>query len=184
MWLQTVVVFCHAAAPGGSQLSETGLPRTELPRTELSETELPQRAEVVVVGAGHNSLACAAYLAKAGLEVLVLEAGPTVGGNTRTEELTLPGFAHDSCSSAHVLIQSNPLIRDDELGLAGHGLRYVHTDPAVVLPRADGDSIVMARDRAATAAELARADPADGEAYLRLLADWEGGLAASHARWN
>ena len=67
--------------------------------------ELPDRAEVVVVGAGHNSLVAAAYLARSGLEVLVLEAGPTVGGNTRTEELTLPGFAHDSCSSAHVLIQ-------------------------------------------------------------------------------
>jgi phytoene dehydrogenase-like protein len=62
----------------------------------MSETELPERAEVVVVGAGHNSLVCAAYLARAGLEVLVLEAGPTVGGNTRTEPLTLPGFAHDS----------------------------------------------------------------------------------------
>ena len=55
---------------------------------ELSD--LPRRAEVVVIGAGHNSLVCAGYLAKAGLEVLVLEAAPTVGGNTRTEELTLP----------------------------------------------------------------------------------------------
>ena len=53
----------------------------------------------------------------------------------------------------------------------------MHTDPAVVLPLADGDAIVMSRDRDATAAELARWDPADGEAYLRLLADWEGGLA-------
>ena len=42
----------------------------------------------------------------------------------------------------------------------------------------------MSRDRDATAAELARFDPADGEAYLRLLADWEGGLAGAHARWN
>jgi phytoene dehydrogenase-like protein len=74
-------------------------------------------ADVVVVGAGHNALVCAAYLAAAGLEVTVLEAAETVGGDTRTEELTLPGFAHDSCSSAHVLIQSNPLVRDDELGL-------------------------------------------------------------------
>ena len=50
----------------------------------------------------------------------------SVGGNTVTEELTLPGFAHDSCSSAHVLIQSNPLVRDDELGLLStYGLRYV-----------------------------------------------------------
>jgi phytoene dehydrogenase-like protein len=142
-------------------------------------------ADVVVVGAGHNSLIGAAYLASAGLEVVVLEEQPHVGGNTVTEELTLPGFRHDSCSSAHVLIQTNPVVRDDELGLlATHGLRYVHTDPAVVLPLDDGDAIVMSRDRAETAAELARWDTADGEAYLQLLADWEGGLAAAHARWN
>lgn len=142
-------------------------------------------ADVVVIGAGHNSLIGAAYLAAAGLEVLVLEEQPHVGGNTVTEELTLPGFRHDSCSSAHVLIQSNPVIRDDELGLlSSHGLRYVHTDPAVVLPLDDGDAIVMSRDRGETAAELARYDATDGEAYLRLLADWEGGLAAAHARWN
>jgi phytoene dehydrogenase-like protein len=141
-------------------------------------------ADVVVIGAGHNSLISAAYLAAAGLEVIVLEEQPRVGGNTVTEELTLPGFRHDSCSSAHVLIQTNPVIRDDELGLAKHGLRYVHTDPAVVLPLADGDAIVMHRDREATAAELARWNPADGEAYLRLLADWDGGLVKAHARWN
>ena len=82
-----------------------------------SHRDLPAEAEVVVIGAGHNSLVCAGYLAAAGLEVLVLEASADAGGNTRTEELTLPGFAHDSCSSAHVLIQCNPLIRDDELGL-------------------------------------------------------------------
>ena len=78
---------------------------------------LPDSTDVVVIGAGHNGLVCAAYLAAAGLEVCVLEAREVVGGNTVTEELTLPGFAHDSCSSAHVLIQSNPLMRDDELGL-------------------------------------------------------------------
>jgi len=141
-------------------------------------------ADVVVIGAGHNSLIGAAYLAAAGLEVVVLEEQPHVGGNTVTEELTLPGFRHDSCSSAHVLIQTNPVIRDDELGLSKHGLRYVHPDPAVVLPLADGDAIVMQRDRDATAAELARWNPTDGDAYLRLLADWEGGLAKAHARWN
>lgn len=49
-------------------------------------------------------------VARAGLEVLVVEANPAPGGNTQTEELTLPGCAHDSCSSAHALIQANPLI--------------------------------------------------------------------------
>ena len=100
---------------------------------------IPDEVDVVILGAGHNGLVCAGYLAEAGLQVLVLEARPLVGGNTVTEELTLPGFAHDSCSSAHVLIQSNPLMADDELGLKSRwGLEYVHTDPAVVLPQPDG----------------------------------------------
>jgi phytoene dehydrogenase-like protein len=151
----------------------------------MNGIELPTRAEVVLVGAGHNSLVCAAYLAAAGLEVLVLEASPTVGGNTRTEELTLPGFAHDSCSSAHVLIQNNPLIRDDELGLLSeHGLRYLTTDPAVVLPQGDGDVLVLYPDLDATCAELARWSDHDAAAFRTMIEDWRGGLAAAHGRWS
>ena len=94
-------------------------------------------SDVVVVGGGHNALVCAAYLAEAGLSVTVLEGRDVIGGNTVTEELTLPGWHHDSCSTAHVVLQSNPLIRDDELGLiARYGLKYIVTDPAVVLPTA------------------------------------------------
>ncbi|MDP3892688.1 NAD(P)/FAD-dependent oxidoreductase, partial [Nocardioides sp.] len=147
--------------------------------------ELPGSAEVVVIGAGHNSLVCAAYLARAGLEVLVLEANATPGGNTRTEELTLPGFAHDSCSSAHVLIQSNPLIRDDELGLLGNqGLSYLTTDPAVVMPQGDGDLLVMHPDLDRTCAEIARWSPGDADAFRALVTEWRGGLAAAHGRWS
>src|SRR4051812_6495771 len=151
----------------------------------MSETGLPERAEVVVVGAGHNSLVCAAYLARAGLEVLVLEAGPTVGGKTRTEALTLPRFAHDSCSSAHVLIPTKPLIRDDQLGLGSEdGLRYLPPDPAVVLPQADGDVLVVRPDLEATCAELARWSAADADAFRSMVAAWRGGLAAAHGRWS
>jgi phytoene dehydrogenase-like protein len=151
----------------------------------MTTPALPESVDVVVVGAGHNGLVCASYLAAAGLEVCVLEAREIVGGNTVTEELTLPGFAHDSCSSAHVLIQANPLIADDELGLLStHGLRYVATDPAVVLPQPDGDLLVMHRDVDATAEELARWDAADARAFQDLVAEWDGGLAAVHGRWN
>jgi len=141
-------------------------------------------ADVVVVGAGHNALITAAYLATAGLEVVVLEAREVIGGNTVTEELTLPGFRHDACSSAHVLIQSNPLIRDDELGLGRFGLTYAHPDPAVVMALRDGSSLVMWRGADATAAEIARRSPRDADAYLGLLADWEDGLQQAHGRWN
>jgi phytoene dehydrogenase-like protein len=146
---------------------------------------LPDSVDVVVIGAGHNSLVAAGYLAAAGLEVLVLEAAAIPGGDTVTEELTLPGFAHDSCSSAHVLIQANPLMRDDELGLQSKfGLEYVHTDPAVLFPQADGDCLVMRPDLDATADEVARWSPADARAFRAMVAEWTGGLAAVHGRWS
>src|SRR3990172_4390449 len=63
-------------------------------RVSVSETY-----DVVVAGAGHNSLVAAASLAKAGLRCLVLEARPLIGGDTATEELTLPRFHHDTCST-------------------------------------------------------------------------------------
>jgi phytoene dehydrogenase-like protein len=146
---------------------------------------LPHEVDVVVIGAGHNGLVCAGYLAEAGLQVLVLEARPLIGGNTVTEELTLPGFAHDSCSSAHVLIQSNPLLADDELGLLSRwGLEYLHTDPAVVLPQANGDTLVIHRDLEATVGEIGRWSAADAAAFRKLIEEWNGGLAAMHGRWS
>jgi len=146
---------------------------------------LPPEADVVVIGAGHNSMVCAGYLAKAGLSVVVLEAEDQPGGNTRTEALTLPGFAHDSCSSAHVLIQNNPLIRDDELGLmSDYGLRYLTTDPAVMMPQEDGDVLVMRPDLDGTCAEVARWSKDDATAFRTLVEEWRGGLAKAHGRWS
>ena len=130
-------------------------------------------ADFIIVGAGHNSLITAAYLARAGLRVLVIEGHERIGGDTITEELTLPGFHHDSCSSAHVLIQSNPLLRDNELGLDHYGLDYLFPDPVVVIPFSDGESVTMYRDRERTAAEFARYSRRDAQAYLELLADWD-----------
>ena len=129
--------------------------------------------DVVVAGAGHNALVCAAYLARAGLRVLVLERAAAIGGDTATEEVTLPGFRHDLCASAHTIFQSSPIVRNDELRLGAYGLRYLFPDPGVVMPFADGRSITMFRDRAATVGELARFSRHDARAYEELLADWD-----------
>ena len=83
---------------------------------------MPEQFDIVVAGAGHNSLIAAAYLAKAGYRCLVLESRAIVGGGVKTTQLTLRGFKHDVCSSAHVLIQDSPILRDDELGLGQYGL--------------------------------------------------------------
>ena len=130
-------------------------------------------ADVVVVGAGHNALISAAYLGLAGLRVLVLEGQVRPGGNTMTEELTLSGFRHDSCSTAHTLIQANPLMQRNELHLDAFGLRYILPDPVFVVPFGDGESLTMYRDLERTVAEIERYSPHDAEAYRTLLADWE-----------
>ena len=136
-------------------------------------THNSQLTDVIVVGAGHNALIAAAYLGRAGLHVLVLEAGHRPGGNTMTEELTLPGFRHDSCSTAHTLIQANPLLQKNELRLDAHGLRYILPDPVFVVPFADGESLTMYRDVERTVAEIKHYSPHDADAYRELLADWE-----------
>lgn len=131
-----------------------------------------EQFDVVVAGAGHNSLVTAAYLAKAGLRCLVLEARPTIGGNTATEELTLPGYQHDSCSTAHNLIQASPTLRFDELGLGDFGLEYIQPDPVVHLPFPDGTSITMWRDMERTVAEFERLSKADGSTYRRMMEEY------------
>ena len=129
--------------------------------------------DIVVAGAGHNSLLTAAYAARAGFKVLVLEGSPRIGGDTTCEELTLPGFIHDPCATAHNLIQSNPLMRNDELHLDRYGLQYLAPDPVFTMPFRDGRSITMWRDLDRTCAELARFSTADAEAYRQLLVDWQ-----------
>jgi phytoene dehydrogenase-like protein len=118
-------------------------------------------------------LLTAAYAAKAGFKVLVLEGATRIGGDTTCEELTLPGFVHDPCSTAHNLIQSNPLMRNNELQLDRRGLRYLYPDPVFAMPFRDGRSITMWRDLDRTCAELARFSQADAQAYRQLLDDWQ-----------
>ena len=129
--------------------------------------------DIIFAGAGHNNLVTAACAARAGFRVMVLEGAARIGGDTTSEELTLPGFVHDPCATAHNLIQSNPLMRDDELGLTGRGLKYLYPDPVFTMPFLDGASITMWRDLEQTCAEIARFSPADAAGYRELLHDWD-----------
>jgi phytoene dehydrogenase-like protein len=125
--------------------------------------------DIVAVGSGHNGLVAAAYLAAAGKRVLVLERNGWFGGGVVTRELTVPGFRHDQHSMAHIFIQANPLLKDDELGLkSGYGLRYVFPEIPMRSLFEDGTSLAMYRDRERTCAEIAKFSQRDADAFRRL----------------
>ena len=118
--------------------------------------------DAVVVGSGPNGLSAAIVLARAGRRVTVLEGSDTVGGGCRSEELTLPGFVHDTCSTVHALALASPFLRS--LPLTDHGLELVHPRVPLAHPLDDGSAVLLER----SVEETARGLGADGAAYRRL----------------
>jgi phytoene dehydrogenase-like protein len=118
------------------------------------------RYDAVVVGGGHNGLTCAAYLAKAGKSVLVLEKRPVVGGSAVSEEI-FPGFTFTVCS--YVVSLFRPHIMRD-LELARHGLEITPLE-ASFSPLPDGDSLCRWGDAHRTRREIARFSAKDAEVY-------------------
>ncbi len=116
--------------------------------------------DAVVVGAGPNGLAAAAELTRAGRKVLVVEQGPTIGGGTRTESLTLPGFLHDVCSAIHPMGISSPFFRDLRLDV-----EWIQPDLPLSHPLDGGRSAALWRELEETAAGFDE----DGDRYLRIM---------------
>ncbi|HEY0125788.1 MAG TPA: NAD(P)/FAD-dependent oxidoreductase [Blastococcus sp.] len=135
------------------------------------------RADVVVVGSGHNGLVAACYLAREGLSVEVVESDTVLGGAVSTVE-RWPGVRVDRGSSAHVIIRQSGIV--EELDLAAHGLRYVDCDPwgfapapSPGAPGPDGRPLVFSVDLDATCSSIAAAcGPEDADAYRRFVGVW------------
>jgi len=127
---------------------------------------MPHPCDVIVIGAGHNGLTCACYLARAGLKVLVLEQYRSVGGMTVTEEETLPGFWSDIHASGYQLANLSPVPR--ELGLLD---RYEIIEPEIPFSHAfpNGDIISVHRDIEKTASEVARYSVKDAGTWRVLM---------------
>ena len=115
-------------------------------------------SDVIIIGAGHNGLTCAGYLARAGLRVHVLEARPVVGGAAVTEEFH-PGF-RNSVYSYSVSLLHPKVIRELQLEL--HGLEIMER-PAGTLSLLENDHLLLTRDGAQAKAEIARFSPRDAE---------------------
>ena len=125
-------------------------------------------ADVVVVGGGHNGLVCAGYLARAGLDTLIVEARSSIGGCAST--VWDLGARFNICNCDHTLVRAMPFI--DELDLEAHGLRYLEADPTFVhLAWDDTPPVLMFHDSERTIDSIARHRPAAVEGYRRYLAD-------------
>ncbi|MGI6870626.1 phytoene desaturase family protein [Amycolatopsis sp. 3B14] len=105
-----------------------------------------------IVGSGPNGMVAAAILARAGLEVTVLEAAETIGGGTRTVEALVPGLLHDHCAAVHPMAAGSPILSD--LGLDRYGLRWMLPEIDCVHPLDDGSAGVLHRSVEQTAAGL------------------------------
>lgn len=125
--------------------------------------------DILVIGAGHNALVCAAYLAQAGLRVLVLERRHRVGGAVVTEEI-VPGFQFDLGGSAHILINHTPIVRDLRLG--DYGLEYLDLDPLFYSPYPDDTAITVHRSVEETCQSIAAVSPEDAERYRAFIREW------------
>lgn len=116
----------------------------------------------VVVGSGPNGLSAAVVLARAGVDVTVLEAEDTIGGGTRSGELNVPGVLHDICSATHPTAVASPFFRS--LDLERHGLQWLWPEVDAVHPLDGGRAGVLFRDLDRTVEGLGE----DGDAWRRL----------------
>lgn len=126
--------------------------------------------DAVVVGSGPNGLAAAITLQQQGLSVLVLESKDTIGGGTRTQQLTLPGFHHDVCSAILPMAAASPFF--STLPLQQYGLEYIDPPVAAAHPFDDGSAAILKRSIEETARLLGN----DEQAWLDLVGpvvrDW------------
>jgi phytoene dehydrogenase-like protein len=117
----------------------------------------------VVIGSGPNGLAAAITLARAGHRVTVVEAADRPGGAVATEELTLPGFHHDTFSSVYPAGGASPVF--ERFPLAEHGLRWIHPEVCYAHPLPEGGGAALYRDLDVTAASLEALGPGEGERW-------------------
>ena len=119
--------------------------------------------DAVIIGSGPNGLAAAITFAQQGLEVKVYEAKDTIGGGTRTQELTLPGFKHDVCSAIHPMAAASPFLQS--LPLEDYGLEWIHSKYPLAHPLTDTSSVILHESLSKMIKSLGK----DGAKYRRMM---------------
>jgi phytoene dehydrogenase-like protein len=120
--------------------------------------------DALIIGSGPNGLAAAIRLAEAGRSVLVCEAAPYAGGAVHSEELTLPGFVHDTFSAVYPAAAASPVFA--RMPLADHGLGWVHPEICAASPLPDGRAALLHRSLEDTARSLNELHDGDGDAWV------------------
>ncbi|MEA5581681.1 NAD(P)/FAD-dependent oxidoreductase [Nodularia harveyana UHCC-0300] len=144
-----------------------------------------QEYDVVIIGAGHNGLVCAAYLLKAGYSVLLLEKRSVPGGAATTEECIpdkAPGFKFNLCAIDHEFIHLGPVV--EELELTKYGLEYLECDPVVFCPHPDGKYFLAHKSVEKTCAEIARYNQRDAKKYAEFIDYWQRAINAMIPMFN
>lgn len=126
----------------------------------------PGDPDIIVIGSGHNGLTCAAYLAKAGLRVTVIEAEETIGGGTATRDLIVPGFRHNTCANYFHGFELYPVSRD--LELERYGFEYLTPEVQQAYLFGDSRALVIHRDLEPTVGSIARFSTRDAEMWETL----------------
>jgi len=128
--------------------------------------------DVAIIGAGHNGLVCAAYLAKAGKKVIVLERRSVIGGAVCTQTDLIPGYRIDVGSSVHIMVHLTPILDDLEL-CTRFGLEYIEMDPWAYYPVLGSDKgITFYRDVEKTCDSLAQFSTKDAQTYRKFVEHW------------
>ncbi len=127
---------------------------------------MTEEYDVIVIGAGHNGEAIAAYLSKAGLRTILLERRLEVGGGLAAEEATSVGYLHNMHSIYHMAVEFAPPYKD--LNLEALGARYIYPEVQVAFPLRDGRAITLYTDPEKTARSISKISEKDSEAYKKI----------------
>ena len=130
--------------------------------------------DAVLIGAGHNALACALHLAARGWKVGVFEQAPEPGGAVKSGEYTLPGFRHDWAAMNLSLFAGSPFMKTHGQELGRHGLEFVPVNRPFASVFEDGTWCGVSTDLSETTANIARHSERDAETWQRLLAEFPG----------